>query len=524
MNLRSHKLAGLLALTMALGACGDDDPVDPDPTPDAPAQVINVTVAEQNGQLVISWAAAANATSYNVERDVIGDNAGFSQIANSVAGTTYTDSNVTAGTTYLYRISGVGVGGTGPASDPEEGMVASNVAVLSGSIDGVVDLDADMTYIIRGIVLVEDGGVLNIPAGTLLQGDPQVQPSAVFVRQGGQINSMGTADDPVVFTSGNPEGERRRGDWGGVVVNGQSLCNFPEGQCVGEGSSGPYGGTVLDDDSGMMVYTRIEFAGFEVSFGNELNALTLNGVGSGTTIHHVQTHMGLDDGVELFGGTVDLSYIVASGISDDSIDYSTGWQGRGQFWLVVADPSDGDNGFEVDGNEDDFDAEPFTAPEIYNVTLLGKGANGAGGTDGEVDWGLLLRRGTGGNIYNTIVMGWGDGGVDFDNPETVGRATVQNSIFFENATTASGDDDGIDDAGLLNTTAWNNTIGEDPQLAAAYTWPAMPDATPAAGGPADNGATPPNDGFFDVAATYIGAVAPGATELWYAGWTSFINN
>ena len=125
------------------------------------------------------------------------------------------------------------------------------------------------------------------------------------------------------------------------------------------------GGGVLDDNSGIIAYTRVEFAGFEVSFGNELNALTLNGVGSGTEIHHVQTNVGLDDGIEFFGGTVDLKYALVTNASDDSFDYSTGWQGRGQFWIALQDPEDADNGFEVDGNEDDFSATPpDLAPDL----------------------------------------------------------------------------------------------------------------------------------------------------------------
>lgn len=120
------------------------------------------------------------------------------------------------------------------------------------------------------------------------------------------------------------------------------------------------------------MYTRIEFAGFEVSFGNEISALTLNGVGRGTEIHHVQTNVGLDDGIEFFGGTVDLKYALVANASDDSFDYSTGWQGRGQFWIAQQNPEDADNGFEVDGNEDDYNATPLTDPVIYNVTLVGK--------------------------------------------------------------------------------------------------------------------------------------------------------
>ena len=324
------------------------------------------------------------------------------------------------------------VGAVGPDDDwtqeawttfgESDTTVASGSATLQGTISGVRTLSADTAYTIEGIVTVEQGGELRIPAGTRLYGSTEVQPTALIVKVGGKLFSEGTEDAPVVFTSANPPSERNKEDWGGVVLNGASLCNFPAGQCVGEGSSGEYGGENRADDSGMITYTRIEYAGHEISFGNELNALTMNGVGSGTTIHHVQTHAGSDDGFEWFGGTVNTKYLLATDISDDSFDYSTGFQGMGQFWLAQQDPDDADNGFEVDGNEEDYDATPHTLPVLANITLIGKGEDGVGGTDGESSDGLRLRRGTGGYIVNAIVIGFGDDGLDIDNFQTVNRA------------------------------------------------------------------------------------------------------
>ena len=391
-------------------------------------------------------------------------------------------------------------------------------AVLAGTITDARTLNSDTVYTITGIVVVDDGASLTIPAGTTVLGSTTVQPSALIVRQGGQLFSLGTAEAPVIFTSANEEGSRKRGDWGGVVINGRSQCNFPAGQCVGEGASGPYGGDVLDDNSGTITFTRIEFAGYEVSFGNELNALTLNGVGSSTTIHHVQVHYGSDDGVELFGGTVDLKYILATGISDDSFDYSTGWSGRGQFWIAQQDPDDGDNGFEVDGNEDDYNATPLTDPLIYNVTLVGKGLDGVGGTDGESVDGLRLRRGTGGDIFNAIVVGFGKSGIDIDNEETVGRLSVQNSIIARNAVDVGTDSDGFQD--LIYTEEWNNVIGVDPEMVSPFNRDSPDFRT----SQVLVGATPPNDGFFDVNATFIGAVDPSQTTQWFEGWTTFSKN
>ena len=504
-------------LTLAASACGDDDPVGPD----IPGQPANVMVSQQGDALVISWGAVSGATAYDVQRQEAEAGATFSTIAGDVSGTTFTDGNVTPGTTYNYRVIAKNSGGTSDPSDPAPGTLGLKEAVLSGNIGATRTLSADTVYTIQGLVVVLDGGRLNIPAGTLLLGSTTVTPSAIMVRQGGQLFSEGTAADPVVFTSAAEPGERRRGDWGGVVLNGRSLCNFPAGECVGEGASGPYGGDVLDDNSGRIVYTRIEFAGYEVSFGNELNALTLNGVGSGTELHHIQTHYGSDDGFEFFGGTVDLKFALATGISDDSFDYSTGWQGRGQFWILQHDPADADNGWEVDGNEDNSDAEPFTDPLIYNVTLVGKGPGGAGGTAGESTRGMLQRLGAAGSVFNAIITGFGTAGFDVDNAQTVGRFEIHNSIIFSNAVDFDTDADGIDEEGIWNTAAWANRVG-DPGLVAPFNRDA-PDFRPAAGSAATTGhADPPDDGFFD-AVTFVGGVSPDGTP-WYNGWTTTARN
>lgn len=414
--------------------------------------------------------------------------------------------------------------GTTPATPTPRPSAAgqASAANLFGTIDGTRTLHPDTTYFLKGIVTVRAGGELRIPAGTVVQGDATVPPTALIVRTGGKIYSEGTAADPVVFTSSNPVGERRAGDWGGVVINGRSLCNFPADACVGEGSSGRYGGADRDDDSGRIVYTRVEFAGYEVSFGNELNALTLNGVGAGTEIHHVQTNVGLDDGIEFFGGTVDLKYALVTNASDDSFDYSTGWQGRGQFWIAQQDPDDADNGFEVDGNEEDFNATPLTDPTIYNVTLVGNGPGGDGG-DESAD-GFRLRRGAAGSIYNAVVIGFGNAGLDIDNPETVEGDPVElrNSVLAENKAPFSDDDDGIDEAEYFNNSEWGNRTLDSAMLTAPYDRDA-PDFTPLAGSPLLTGAAaPPDDGFF-TATNYIGA-APPSGDKWWMGWTSFVRN
>ena len=401
------------------------------------------------------------------------------------------------------------------------------VVALEGDIGGIMRLDAHVTYTMQGVVTVLDGAELHIPAGTTILGSTEVIPTALIVAQGGKLYSEGTADAPVVFTSANPVGERRRGDWGGIAIFGYSNCNFGD-DCVAEGIGRPYGGTDTSDDSGVMTYTRVEYCGFEVTFGNELNCLTLNGVGSGTRLDHIQAHYGSDDGFEWFGGTVDLKYALATGISDDSFDYSTGWQGRGQFWIAQQDPDDSDHGYEVDGNEIDFDAEPFTEPTIYNVTLVGGGRAGGGGETR----GMLHRRGTGGHIYNHIVVEMSDFGLDIDQDETIdrmdaGRFEIRNSIIFGNETNFRINDEQegeqpIDTESIFMTPEWNNQVA-DPDLANPLDR-ANPDFRPNPGSPARGaGADPPDDGFFTTGIDYVGGVDPDGEE-WYKGWTTFAQN
>ncbi|MGH7445457.1 MAG: hypothetical protein ACREKM_11295, partial [Longimicrobiales bacterium] len=513
--MRNRKyLAIALVSVLTFAACDDDDGGT------GPVQLTkptNVTAVRSGADVNVSWNAVTGAETYTVERDQLGDAAGFAAVESGLTTTSYTDVGVPTDAAFQYRVIAVRGTEESPASDPKEVLeVGPAEAQLPPEITGELVLSADTTYFIRGIVTVDSGAVLRIPAGTLLLGDVNTSPSALIVRRGGQIFAEGTADAPIVFTSSAPAGQRQRGDWGGVVLNGRSTCNFPAGECVGEGTSGSYGGNILDDNSGVLRYVRIEFAGYEVSLGNELNALTLNGVGSGTEISYIQVHYGSDDGIEWFGGTVDVKYAIATGISDDSFDYSTGWSGRGQFWIAQQDPADGDFGWEIDNNENDYDATPRTSPTVYNVTLVG---GGDAGSATESPAGVLYRRGAAGDIANMIISGFKIG-LDIDNDETVaqcaaGALTMQGVIIHSN-----GEPIATDDAlqQTCEATAGFDLRYVDPQLAAAFDR-TNPDFRPAAGSDATQNAiaVPAGDTWF-TAVDFIGAVGTGAEE-WYEGWT-----
>ena len=511
------RLAVAGALTLFLTACEDDERTGPEQLR-APT---GVSATAADGAVTVTWRSVAGAESYTVERDVAGEAGGFVVLRSGLTGTSYTDEDVERGVTYYYRVSAVRAGEVA-TSDPVEVTVGNPAADLVGTITADRTLYADTVYTLKGIVTVDSAVTLTIEPGTLILGSTQVTPSALIIRRGGKIIADGRPDAPIVFTSDKPVGQRARGDWGGIVINGLSTCNFSADQCVGEGSSGPYGGNDPEDSSGILRYVRIEFAGYEVSFGNELNALTLNGVGSGTIIEYVQAHYGSDDGIEFFGGTVNVKYVIVTGASDDSFDYSTGWSGKGQFWIVLQDPDDADTGFEVDNNEEDYDASPLTAPTIYNITVVGK-APGTG-TAGESTTGLLLRRGTAGKIYNAIVLGF-ETALDIDNAETYARCAsgelvVANSIFHGYGAFLDGDAD--DETACTGLPAW--TLRQvDPGLANPFDWNA-PDFRPVAGSAALTGAAaiPTGDDFFEPV-DFIGAVAPSGTP-WYLGWTTFARN
>ena len=507
-----------LALGFALGtaACDEENPFEP-----VEAPVVTVSYDEATESITVSWTAVTNADSYDVRRAV--NDGAAATVESGLTTTSYVDEDVTAGNRYDYTVVAVGEDDT-EASESAGLTIGLKEADLAGTLTADRHLSADTTYYLTGVVTVEDGATLSIEAGTLILADAQVQPTALIVKQGGMIDAQGTAAAPIVFTSSKPAGQRTRGDWGGLVINGRAQCNFPnQDDCVAEGFAASFGGEDNEDDSGTLRYVRVEFAGYEVSLGNELNVITLNGVGSGTTIEYVQAHQGLDDGIEWFGGTVDVKYALVTGASDDSFDYSTGWQGRGQFWIALQDPNDADNGFEVDNNDPDTEAEPRTSPMIYNVTLVGKGEIG---TAGESTHGLLLRLGTAGEIYNAIVMGFGTAGLDIDTESTslqcvAGDLVVANSIFFGNAAFHDPDGDTYE-ATCVAQAAWVTLLTDDPMLGDPYNWTA-PDFQPQAGSPAadpDNAATPADAWFTPV--DYIGAVDPAATgTLWYQGWTTF---
>ena len=304
-------------------------------------------------------------------------------------------------------------GGPKPPPDPDN--------VLEGAITSDKILDAAIEYTIRGSVTVEDGATLSIPAGTRIVADISDGLDALIIKQGGRINATGSSVDPIVFTSANMQ----TGSWGGIVILGRAPIN------VGSETSSPefdnslsYGGNIPDDNSGILTYVRVEYAGAGIIEGSvEYNGFGFYAVGSGTILNNLETYKGSDDGFEWFGGTVVANNLISIGDEDDSFDTAEGWTGGGSNWIGIKDGI-GDNGFEWDNNEDDNIALPMSNPTVSNITLIGTGT-----ADG-----MRLRRGTAGTISNVIIRNF-DQGIDMRDAITVNNAMsgalTVNGVFFD---------------------------------------------------------------------------------------------
>lgn len=263
--------------------------------------------------------------------------------------------------------------------------------VDNGAGIGTVTWTKENEYLLEGFVFVNDGQTLTIEAGTVIRfkaGEGE-NASALIVARGGKIYAEGTVDEPIIFTAESDDlilsvEKSQRGLWGGLIILGNAPVNLIGGEAIIEGiplsePRGIYGGPDVNDDSGILKYVSIRHGGTNIGDGNEINGLTLGGVGNKTEIDYVEVISNEDDGVEIFGGTVNLKHLVVSGCGDDAFDYDLGWTGKGQFWLAVQSPNLGDNLIEAGGGVNPVLGIPNSKPNIFNVTLVGNSNSGEGG-------------------------------------------------------------------------------------------------------------------------------------------------
>jgi len=342
---------------------------------------------------------------------------------------------------------------------------------LAGNLTANKTLDASITYTLTGALFVKDGVTLTIPAGTTIEAVAGGTDVYVIVEKGGKIIANGTAASPIVFTSA--AGTPQAGDWGGIIVNGKA----PISRQTGAESSAAteintnilFGGSIANDDSGILNYVKIEYTGARIDNDAEHNGLTLNGVGSGTTISNIYLNAGDDDAIEFFGGTVNVSNILVVNCTDDMFDFSQGYTGtvtnvygirQASYLAVTADP----RGVEADGNLDgdsptDINQSVFT---INGITIV----NNAAATTATMQDVFKIRRGATATITNAYVkFGTGITVGDFiDLKDSKGDATENTTITFTRDMS-----NGLDLAALKNTTIGGATLTENTTSTGAST-------------------------------------------------------
>lgn len=449
----------------------------------------------------------------------------------------------------------------------EDGMV-----VISGEIKTNTTWTADKIYLLKGFVYVSNNAVLTIEPGTIIKGDKSTKGTLIITR-GAQIQAVGTVDKPIVFTSAQAVGGRAQGDWGGVILLGKAPVNQGNDVKIEGGLTAPpgatddkpyfyYGGTVPNDNSGTLKYVRIEFAGIPFSPDNEINGLTMGGVGSGTTIDYVEVYRSGDDSFEWFGGTVTCKHLLSIGAWDDDFDTDFGFSGKVQFGLaqraqVVADYS-GSNGFESDNDAYSTVLTPKTSAIFSNMTIVGPMlSTSTSGINANFQHGAQIRRNSSLSLFNSIIANYPEGiYIDDSWPAlpagntnaqghttanfTAGSLVVKNNLIF-NCNAKSNEVKGTDatskvifEASLRadNTFDATNTVtalltdplkyGGDFKVSGNANY-GTPNFTVKAGSAAAAGAlfSDPKfsgDQFFDKTVAYKGAF--GSTD-WTTGWASY---
>jgi len=430
-----------------------------------------------------------------------------------------------------------GGGSTGPD--------ATGTIPVRGTITTDQHWTKDKTYRLRGYVYVTNNATITIDAGTKIVSNKDSAGVLVIYRTA-KIAAQGTAAEPIVFTSN--ETDKKPGDLGGVIIVGQAKGNG--NHAVIEGGVDPqfsvFGGTNDADNSGTLKYVRIEYAGKAVNPGDEVNGLSLYGVGSGTTIDYVQVVRGLDDAFEFFGGKVNAKHLIAYNCADDDFDLDDGYSGNIQFAISVKDPAftddkgttgDLSNNFEIDnvnpGNGFLLTRAPITSPVLSNFTAIGP--NNASGTKSTYGYGMRWRRGAKVILANSIVMGGQQAGLVVEDTTTAvyyknGDSKFYNSLLSSVAAPFFSKGDALQQAILTNatletiTTTTNSSVllaaASDARLGDPFN-NATPNLKPLAGSPALTKAAKfdldkLNVTFFDKV-TYLGAL-DGTTD-WTAQWT-----
>jgi hypothetical protein len=561
---------------ISLAACGDDD--DPTaPTVDPPLGLQVTPTGSSTTRITFNGRAADD--SYTLER-ADGATGTFASVTtinapNTDGTVTYDDTGLSPQTQYRYRVKATR-GNTSSSYTSEQTVTTNALGAFTRTVTSDITTsttwDSDTTYVLSGFIHVANGATLTIEAGTTIKGDFNTVGSSLFVLRGAKIMAIGTAQLPIVFTSSQPVGQRKPGDWGGLVIVGNAVINRTgidveiegTGTATGTTSGTNYkvnysGGTTNSDNSGELRYVRVEYAGYAPSADKELNSFSFAAVGSGTKLSFLQAMAGLDDSFEFWGGAVDATNLVSYEAGDDHFDMSEGYQGRLQYLIALqstrltqrtgaGSPSSDPQGIENDGCDgagctNGRNTTPYTTPVVANFTLVGTNDVSTSGSSGGV--GMMLRRGTAGFYVNGVLARWPRAAISIRDTETFLRAgsavtpdlattdlAVRNMLIAESAVafqTGTGQNafdlttnNIVQDAALTTAlfTAFPATIGTT-TTAAAFDWTPPAGSLAASGGlSAFSGKLATAAGTAVTATAYRGAAASGGAK-WWAGWTVY---
>jgi hypothetical protein len=550
-----------LAVLGSLAACGKDS------TPSGP-QPLAAPTGVSTSQLSLTairvqWNSVPGAANYLLQRASASNPGVFALMGGGLlTATSFDDNGVSAGVAYSYRVAAVAGSDTSDFSTLATLTTGLQQAVLGADITASRTLYSDTVYVLSGYIKVSNGAVLTIQPGTKIVGDTNVVGSSLWILRGSKIIADGTAGQPIVFTSQRSAGNRKPGDWGGLIIIGNGIINrtgatiLTEGGAAGEAENYA-GGTDNNDNSGVLRYVRIEFAGYDISngAGQELNALSSYAVGRGTTYEFIQTMAGLDDSFEFWGGAVDGRYLVSYESGDDHFDWTEGYQGRIQFLIAFQSQrlvpragagvfSSDPHGFEGDGCEPTLagctlsptgTSTPYSNPVFANFTMIGPGQLAGIPNDGN---GGVWRRGTAGFFANGIMARWKGIAVNVRDAWTDSLLVNYDSLNIMNVLLAqNGFNYDTTGAGFGQSAAFTTdnhlvfaaSVAADTLLGISLN-PSGLDWTPKAGAPAATGATTVPAakvaGYFGgtwVNTTYLGAADPNGPK-WWQGWTSYAIN
>lgn len=389
-NLKFASMAAIAAMTLCT-ACSDSDDPEVEIPQENKTEYSSAEFTKVANNNVINHSFASAFTNLYVGTisggfDAKTLDAAFFETA-QYRGAVPTNNDWTAGWTLKNEIGGAN----------ESDMQSAEV--LQGELKANKTLTANTKYYLSGEYIVNSGITLTIQEGVTLVAKDDDIVDYILVKQGGKINAVGTASKPIVMTSQRKEA----GAWGGIHICGYAHTNVVGGKGQSEIGGAPYGGSNDADNSGTLKYIRLEYTGYAFDEEHEANGVSFYGVGNGTTVEYLQAYKGSDDGFEFFGGSVNIKHMVATSCSDDSFDWTEGWNGKGQF-LVAYQEAESTLGYdcdcllECDNNGKNFDATPVACPILSNLTLIGNGGSKQG---------IRLRAGTKVKLYNTLVTGKG---------------------------------------------------------------------------------------------------------------------